>query len=593
MAEGPCQNPRCASFGTAHPNCQCYFADGGEVPPMPAPDAEPTPAAPMSFDAIKEDSPTLKFDDLKEDPPKSFDSLVDDKEKYGTSGQLDLAQVEATARGIAGPFATAAELGLSKLGVPGISAEEQAGRKNFYPEDASGYEAFGQIAGMGMGAGTAGLIAKVSTESKALQIAIQSGLFQTSDEISNALLGQGDPEHPVGMALAHIGAAGIAGAIVGKGAQMLGAAGRGISSAVAKSNTTELWDKMAKTITNYVSLGAEGLAGKVGSSHGMAGETALGLMLGDKSLRSMVNKYVGMPLSNATQKYLLPMVVKSVADGTPEIINMETAYRAESIARGAKAVENAVGKIFGPVSQQAINYTVPSEKNREKIMDWITGGGVDQDIQQEIYNQGGETPQGLAKGGEVAKSESHNSPGTSQLYPNQAMLMAQAKGRVSNYLNSIRPPDQMAKLAFDHEPDMRKQKKSYNRAIDIAAQPLSVLDQVHKGTLEPEDVKHFTQMFPEVNKVVQGKIAEKISENQLNGERPSHKIRQALSLFTGTNLTSELIPQNIQAAQAVFAMKNQQQQQIKPTKSNPGKLSKSDSSFLTGGQALERRAQKV
>lgn len=586
MSYAPCENPNCPSFGKPHPNCRCSvsMAEGG---PVPEPAPSPLPAINPNEVVMDKEIPA---DQVVMDKPEEIpaDQVVMDSDKYNTPGQLDLAQVEATARGIAGPFATAAELGLSKLGIPGLSAEEQAGRKNTYPEDAAGYEAFGQVAGLGMGAGVAGMIGKISTESKILQAAIQSGLFQTSDEISNAMLGQGDPEHPVGYALAHIGAAGLAGGLVGAGAGLVDKGITGAASLAAKANSPETWEKIGSVVTRALSdaVAAAGLY-----KHGNVMEALLGGPSADK-IAKLIGKYIGKPVSRGLQKVIMPVVIKAIGDGTPEVIDLQLAYHAENIARGLKSVNNGVEKLFGPASQQAVNYLSDS-KARDRLEDWITGGGINQNIQQEIYDQNA-APEKYAQGGEVSVNEPvlHGDQSIAKRYPNQNMLLNTARGRVSQYLNSLRPQPHVPKLAFDPEPDVRSQRKSYEKALDIAVRPLSVLDELHRGTIDTEHVKHFNAMFPEINKVVQGQISKKIADGQLKGEKPNYKIRQGLSLFTGTNLSSAYLPQSIQTIQNVFAKKDAEHQ-VKPLKGNPGKLSKSEQSFQTGSQSLVRRSQKI
>ena len=104
-------------------------------------------------------------------------------------------------------------------------------------------------------------------------------------------------------------------------------------------------------------------------------------------------------------------------------------------------------------------------------------------------------------------------------------------------------------------------------------------------------------MFPEVSQLLQRKATERISQAQMDGKKPSYKVRQGLSMLLGTPLSSELSPMNIQAAQAVFAAKKAQQQMPpggKPEKTQHSStaLSKSDKSYLTADQARESRQQR-
>ncbi len=90
-----------------------------------------------------------------------------------------------------------------------------------------------------------------------------------------------------------------------------------------------------------------------------------------------------------------------------------------------------------------------------------------------------------------------------------------------------------------------------------------------------------------------------IVKAQIDGEKPSYKVRQGMSMFLGAPLSAELMPQNIAAAQAVFVQKKAQQEPDKaPGKSSKTHdsakaLSKSDKAYLTSDQARETRQQRT
>jgi hypothetical protein len=72
-------------------------------------------------------------------------------------------------------------------------------------------------------------------------------------------------------------------------------------------------------------------------------------------------------------------------------------------------------------------------------------------------------------------------------------------------------------------------------------------------------------------------------------------VRQGLSLFLGTPLSSDFTQQNIAAAQSVFtaqaaAAAQSSQPETKPSGSKKS-LSKSEQSYMTQGQALVTRQQ--
>lgn len=171
----------------------------------------------------------------------------EEKEKYGTIKQKALTAAEAAATGFAGPLATAAEVGLSKLGVPGLTPEEQEAREKVNPYTHGIAKGAGLIGGLATGVGELGLLAKgaeaaigatrlagaTSTSAKvgsaALKGLIEMGGLGAGDEVSDQILGKSNPESTsaaVGSVLSHAGASGLFGTVAG-GALSLGGMGAG------------------------------------------------------------------------------------------------------------------------------------------------------------------------------------------------------------------------------------------------------------------------------------------------------------------------------------------------------------------------------
>lgn len=233
------------------------------------------------------------------------------------------------------------------------------------------------------------------------------------------------------------------------------------------------------------------------------------------------------------------------------------------------------------------------EKPKKIIDEWISKGGIAHDLQNELYKQ--QESENFAKGGEVKPKEAqgvlHNHA-IAEVYPDHNVMLQETKGRVSNYLNTLKPQPNQPKLAFDAPPDETQQKKTYHKALKIAAHPLSVMEDIKKGTLDPGQLDHLRNMYPEVSDDMQKRITKKIIEEQLKGKKPSYLIRQGLSLFMGAPLSGELTPQNIMAAQATFQGKKDQTQASGGPAKKTSALAKSDQSYLTADQAAASRQQK-
>lgn len=221
-------------------------------------------------------------------------------------------------------------------------------------------------------------------------------------------------------------------------------------------------------------------------------------------------------------------------------------------------------------------------KHQKFIQEWIDRGGIDHDIHQEMN---GQKPVIL-----------HNHQLATEA-PAQNVLLQAAKARTSNYLSSLKPQEMAPKLTFDEMPSQDEKKKIYEEAVKIADHPMSIFHDLSTGKLGPSQLKHLAAIYPEVYNSVKQKVVEKITELQLKGgKKPNHMIRQGLSLLMGVPLSGELTPAGIVSAQSVFANKKSEQPPpgIAPTQKGAKKsLTKSDQSFLTGGQSLVKRQQKT
>jgi hypothetical protein len=119
---------------------------------------------------------------------------------------------------------------------------------------------------------------------------------------------------------------------------------------------------------------------------------------------------------------------------------------------------------------------------------------------------------------------------------------------------------------------------------------MSVLKKIKDGSLTPQVANHFISLFPELHQELSNQMNQKIVEHQLNGTpKPAYKMRQALSLFLGTNLDSTLTQPNIMAAQASFVFQPPQQSHGKSSKNS---LSKMGELAQTDQQARDARGQK-
>lgn len=549
---------------------------GQEVPAEDLPEnLPPAPAqsAPQSGDPVpQEDLPDAALSG-QEVPPHDLPDELNPAAQQGPEAGFEGFMRGATA-GVSDALAKGMRSGASALGVPDEDLHyvapdptEMSARKESNPNIAGASELAGNVLGL----------SKVLPQmgSKALTGAAQMMAMGAGDELSKAMLGQGDPSTAV---VSHIVENGILGLIGGK---LFGAAedkglqflensklgnkmqsflsgvghaasnpGVGITS-LEELNNSELDHlsdpvfKAGQKIYKNLGLGLASLGGGV-IGHG-AGGTAAGAGMGaylEKTFERVFGPYVGA----LGKKYLAPTMLKiATSEPVENISKVLDNNLAQS--RGFQKIEKGVQGLFSSGANKALDYEFSDAKNNTLRKYIMSGGPLAEEQQQ--------SPQGpgYAEGGEVRPSVPNS---IDRVYPEQSVLRAATKSRVFNYLNGVRPL-KANKLPYDtDQPDPTKDRE-YEKTLNLANQPLSVLSHIKKGTLLPKHMKDFVGMYPELHDHLSKRITEEVTKQELaKKEKPPYHVRQAMSLFLGTSLDSTLTPQSMMAAQATFVQQKAQ-----------------------------------
>lgn len=300
--------------------------------------------------------------------------------------------------------------------------------------------------------------------------------------------------------------------------------------------------------------------------------------------------------------YAVPAILNALGHEAPEAAGAALEH-ADSIVKGNALLKKAIDGVFSGGKAARLEI---SSKNKDKIRDFVEGGGVTQQTQNQLQmSQPAQMApvQNFAEGGMVKAYKPPPPPNPNappdrlgSVYPAQNMLMTAAKGRVYDYLNNMRPKDDPPAAPFDVKVKNTAAEKKYDKALDIAASPVSVLHHIQNGTLDIEHMQHMKQMWPEVYNQMAKSLTQRISEEQIKGQKPSYKVRQSMSLFLGAPLDSSMKPENIMAAQNVFMRQNQQKSQAgQPAKAKKGSssaLTKVSENYRTPNQSAESRQAK-
>lgn len=160
--------------------------------------------------------------------------------------------------------------------------------------------------------------------------------------------------------------------------------------------------------------------------------------------------------------------------------------------------------------------------------------------------------------------------------PEQGMAAGQMAASASNYLNSLRPMPTRPNPLDTEIPPSKMQVADYNRALDIAEQPLVVLNHIKEGTLTPQDVTTLRTIYPNLYNKLNEKMMTEMVNHIGKGEDIPYKTRLNMSLFMGQPLDSTMTPQAILAAQPMAQGKLMQPPEAKHSMAALSKMGQQD-----------------
>lgn len=138
---------------------------------------------------------------------------------------------------------------------------------------------------------------------------------------------------------------------------------------------------------------------------------------------------------------------------------------------------------------------------------------------------------------------------TSHYLPDHGAAMGQTAANAVNYLNSLRPNTDKMK-PFDSQVQANPVAEAeYNRALDIAQQPLIVMKNIKDGTLTPQDVVHLKSLYPDLYTKFNNEMMHHVVNMEHGEETIPYKTTLALSLYMGQPLDSTMTPQSLMATQ--------------------------------------------
>lgn len=234
----------------------------------------------------------------------------------------------------------------------------------------------------------------------------------------------------------------------------------------------------------------------------------------------------------------------------------------DATIKGENLTAKAVKAVFKSGQLVLPQAAIPTEKDRKNLDKILKSYQANPD---QLMDLGGDLPHYMEQEG-IAHAA----------YANNAVQV----------LNSMRPEvPKNSPLDSDGKPSKAKEYE-YNRALDLAQQPLMALKYLNDGTLNAKDVQLLNMIHPAFALKVQGKLNDEMAKVISKGGKIPYKQRMGLSMLMAQPLDSTLTPASIQAAQ--LAVPAPQQQQPAQPRQAPSKLGNVSSSMMTPDQARQK-----
>lgn len=133
--------------------------------------------------------------------------------------------------------------------------------------------------------------------------------------------------------------------------------------------------------------------------------------------------------------------------------------------------------------------------------------------------------------------------------PDHGVSLVQTMAKVGSYLKQQYPQGPL--IAGKQQISFIDQTK-FNRSVDIARNPLIILDHFKQGNLIPKDIIDLNAMYPNLLKNIQNQFTEKLIDLKMKNQNLTETQKIGLSILFDQPMGRGLIPNNIVQAQSPF-----------------------------------------
>ncbi len=252
---------------------------------------------------------------------------------------------------------------------------------------------------------------------------------------------------------------------------------------------------------------------------------------------------------------LAPAMLSRESD--PEALRGSIDYLNSAI-KGHDSLETHIGKLIGPGKLEI----EPDEDSREQLKKHL------EDLKESPAKM-------LDIGGKLG-----------HYMPDHAANLGATAGIATNYLGSMKPP--VAPMNSMDEPGQADKGATakWDRQLDIAQNPLKILQHAKEGSLLPQDMNTLRTLYPALHQSMVDKAGEALVNAKHKKVEIPYRQKQGLSMLLGQPLDSSMTQQSMMAI--INSAGTQQAQQAiekknsgKPTAAQLKTINKSDTMYET------------
>ncbi len=313
--------------------------------------------------------------------------------------------------------------------------------------------------------------------------------------------------------------------------------------------------KLADTMIKkgLANLGGSAIGGGIGAAIGAAtGHAYLGAILGKAALSPFIES-------------VLPAIVKPFLGEASSAQGLKAAMDyGQAAMRGQSMLQNATKNVFKAGAEVLPLHALSTERDREKLDKYVDKFSKDP---EQLMNAG-----------------TH----VGHYMPNHVPAIAQSITNAVTTLSQLKPKPMQGGPLDKEFPISQMEKTAYNRALDIAQQPLTVLKNIKDGTLTTSDVMLMHKFAPALYQTASQQLVNEAINHKSKGMELPYKTKISLSLFLAQPMDYTVKGSSILAAQPQQAPMPQQQPQQRGHHSSMKNINKLAEQDMTKSQSREQ-----